>query len=94
MPVTEAQRHRLYEALKANLGPAEADTFMNMLPPTDWNELATKRDLAELRAEFRADLNSEISGLQRTFATWLIASQAGTVAAVGLIVTVVVAFLA
>lgn len=75
MPVTEAERHRLYESLKASLGDAEAETFMNLMPPADWTNLATKQDLAGLRAD-----------LQKTLGTWLFASQAAVIAAVALIV--------
>ncbi len=79
MPVTEAERHRLYESLKASLGDAEAETFMNLMPPADWTDLVTKQDLATAIAGLRADL-------QKTLGTWLFASQAAVIAAVALIV--------
>jgi hypothetical protein len=50
MPVTEAERHHLYESLKAHLGAASADTLMNLIPPIDWSELATKADIGRLDA--------------------------------------------
>jgi hypothetical protein len=37
---------------------------MDLLPPLDWSQIATKQDLAELRAELRsemADLRSDIN---------------------------------
>jgi hypothetical protein len=50
-------------------------------------QLATKTDLAELRGEIRADLLE----VQRTFGTWLFASQAAVIAALGVAAGVVVA---
>ena len=52
----------------------------NLLPPSSWDDLATKRDLAELE-----------SRMTRTFVTWLLASQAVTVTAVGILVGVLLA---
>jgi anti-sigma-K factor RskA len=129
MPVTEAERHRLYESLKSSLGAAEADTLMNLMPSNDWSEFATRRDVehlrsemtaefadvraefadvraefadvrAEMRTEFadvraemrtgfaqvRAEMKAESVALQRTFGTWLFASQAAVIAAVAVIV--------
>lgn len=48
MHVTEAERHHLYESLKNHLGAASADTLMNLIPPFDWSELATKSDLRRI----------------------------------------------
>lgn len=56
MPVTEVRRHKLYESLKTTLGEAEAETFMELIPPTDWTDLATKRDLADQQLVFKRDL--------------------------------------
>lgn len=50
MSATEAERHHLYEVLKSNLGAAPADTLMNLIPPTDWSDIATKSDI-ERRAD-------------------------------------------
>jgi hypothetical protein len=61
MPVTEADRYRLYDSLRTTLGTAEADTFINLMPPFDWTDVATKADLAELRADLRADM-AELRG--------------------------------
>lgn len=83
MPVTEADRHRLHESLKSSLGPVDADTFMNLMPPADWRDVAaTKDDIAALKDDIAA-LRGD---LLRTFGTWLFASQAGVIAAVALIV--------
>ena len=60
MSVTEAQRHELFEAAKSVFGEANAETFMNLQPALDPNEVATKSDLRELRSEMRADFRSEL----------------------------------
>ncbi|TVR21457.1 MAG: hypothetical protein EA389_15000 [Ilumatobacter sp.] len=97
MSVTEAERHHLYEVLKAHLGAASADTLMNLIPPIGWSDLATKSDLASTKAELtaeiaglRGDMAREISTAQselsRTFGTWLFASQAAVIAAMAVIV--------
>jgi hypothetical protein len=46
MATTEHARHRLYQRLNELIGPDEADTLMELLPPTGWADVATKHDLA------------------------------------------------
>lgn len=98
MAVTEAQRHQLYESIKTHLGEPEAETFMSLMPP-DWSDVATRSDMAGLRAELtsdmaglRAEIKSDMAALEtrllRTMGTWLFTSQAILVAAVGTIVAV------
>lgn len=102
MQVTEAERHHLYESLKIHLGSESADTLMNLIPPIDWSELATKSDFRRIDERIDAmsetmatamatktDLAEMRADLMRTFGTWLFASQAAVIACV----TVVVAFL-
>ncbi len=100
MPVTEAERHHLYETLKSSLGVEDAATFMNLMPPANWNDFAMKSDIAGLRAELKGDMaelrvevKSDINQLQRTLGTWLFASQAAVIAAIGVIAAVAVALL-
>ncbi len=50
MTITEADRHRLHQALVNQLGEAEAATLMEHLPPTGWADVATKTDLAHLQS--------------------------------------------
>jgi hypothetical protein len=63
MGLDERSRHDLFVRLEEVLGPGEATTLMEMLPPVGWADVATKRDLdllaATLRAEFQADLNAQ-----------------------------------
>jgi hypothetical protein len=54
MAITEANRHRLYQRLEVVLGPEEATTMMEHLPPVGWADVATKRDLEHLDALWQA----------------------------------------
>ncbi len=54
MTISEETRHRLYRRLEEVLGPEEAATLMEHLPPVGWADVATKRDLDAL--EGRMDL--------------------------------------
>ncbi len=49
MAITEADRHRLHQALVTQLGEAAAATLMEHLPPVGWADVATKTDLAHLQ---------------------------------------------
>jgi len=44
MTITEANRHRLHQALIASVGEEEAATLMEHLPPIGWADVATKSD--------------------------------------------------
>jgi hypothetical protein len=88
MSVTEAERHHLYESLKAHLGAAPADTFMNLIPPGDWSHLATKADLQSVKADLHVEIGALRADLLRTLGTWLFASQAAVVTAVAVIVAI------
>ena len=64
MTTTERQRLDLHHRLDEALGPDHAATLMDSLSPIPWTELATKEDLADLRAELdlrfdRVDLRFE-----------------------------------
>lgn len=76
MAVDERARHELRARLEEILGTDEATTLMHYLPPMDWSEVATKRDLDQLadrlRAEMRElfgdvrrELHQEVGGLRR-----------------------------
>jgi hypothetical protein len=73
MGVDERARHRLYRRLEEVLGPEEAGTLMNHLPPAGLSDLATKADLFLLRAEMealRADLTAQIERGGRRLVMW------------------------
>ncbi|CAN5806945.1 hypothetical protein BH23ACT1_BH23ACT1_15100 [soil metagenome] len=53
MPVDERSRHQLFRRLDEVLGPDQAATLIDHLPPVGWADVATKRDLDAL--ELRLD---------------------------------------
>jgi hypothetical protein len=55
--ITEATRHKLYQRLEAVLGHDEATILMEHLPPVGWADVATKRDVDDLRAATKHDLD-------------------------------------
>ena len=96
MSVTEAQRHQLFEAAKAVFGEANAETFMNLQPTVDLNEVATKNDLRELRADFRSELRLVMAEQKADFRSelhqtiWI--SQAAFAAFLSAVFTIVTVF--
>lgn len=86
MAISEAARNDLYTGLRDVLGAERAETLMSAIPLHDLDEVATKADLAELRAEMaelraefkteiaglRVELHSEIASLRRTMSTWML----------------------
>ena len=48
MAITESSRHHLHQRLDEVLGPDDATTLMEHLPPIGWADVATKRDLGLL----------------------------------------------
>ena len=102
MEVTEQQRHALLTWFEEQLGPERAATMMELIPPARASELATKRDLEELEARlearfdaqdarFDARLEAMRSATLRTAGTWLFASQAAVITAIGVATGVIVA---
>ena len=57
MAIDERARHQLYLRLEEHLGAEAATTLMEHLPPTGWAEVATKRDLDQLRAATKTDVD-------------------------------------
>jgi hypothetical protein len=57
MAIDERARHQLYLRLEEHLGAEAATTLMEHLPPAGWADVATKRDLDQLRAITKADLD-------------------------------------
>ena len=48
MVLDERSRHELYLKREEVLGPEQATTLMEMLPPVGWADVATKHDLDQL----------------------------------------------
>src|SRR5687767_12053456 len=78
MTISDHSRHLLHQRLDEVLGPDDAATLMEHLPPVGWAAVATKRDLdhlgvvlrseiAQLRTEVKAELVGEIGGLRAEF---------------------------
>lgn len=70
MTVDEPRRHALYTKLEEVLGADEAETFMQLTPPTDALRVGLEARMdrleAELRGEIqslRAEMHGEIGGL-------------------------------
>jgi hypothetical protein len=70
MAITEKTRHELYRRLEEILGPDEANTLMEHLPPVGWADVATKADLRSLETRLEAsihvlgsDLRTEMANL-------------------------------
>ncbi len=58
MAISEESRHHLYLRLEEVLGPEEAATLMEHLPPVGWADVATKRDLDALGDALRRDIEA------------------------------------
>jgi hypothetical protein len=91
MSVSEHERHQLFTWFEEHIGSERAATMMSLLPPVGWGEIATRRDLELLEANIDAKLDqldarfeAKLGQIMRTFGTWLFASQAAVIAAVGL----------
>jgi len=67
MPVSEEERLALLSRLTETLGADAARTLMESLPPTHWDQIATKDDLRALEErlvqKFTSEVNKVKSGL-------------------------------
>lgn len=79
MPISEAARTDLYNALRDVLGPQNAETFMSGFPFYALDEVATKADLKVLEAELKADMAAlraeiyaELGSLRKTMFTQMV----------------------
>ena len=81
MAVDDRTRLNLHRKLKTVLGPEEADTLMAHLPPTTWQDIATKDDLRVLGAEIRIDVTKAIDRQTRWMVTFICAWSTVVVAA-------------
>lgn len=93
MAIDERARHELYLRLEEHLGAEAASTLMEHLPPTGWADVATKRDLDQLRTltksdvdrmgdQLRAEFHKSISTHTLTIVFAVMASNAAAVYAV------------
>ena len=61
--VSDQARRDLYDALERHLGPSEAGTLMELLPPVGWADVARQSDLVAIRGEM-AQIRGEIAELR------------------------------
>jgi hypothetical protein len=59
MPVSEFQRHQVFQWFEEAMGPERAAIIMELLPPVGWGDVATRADLELVRAEIRVG-NAEL----------------------------------
>lgn len=69
MTNNDRTRLNLYQKLDQILGTEEANTLMEHLPPVTWNEVVTKRDLAESTGALRSEIEASGSQLRLEFHT-------------------------
>ena len=58
MSISEAERHEIYELIRAATSDRVANNVMSLLPPVGWADVATKSDLDALRTEMRSEFAS------------------------------------
>ena len=73
MPMTEPERHELYELAKHHVNDRFAELMISALPPHP-GRLATKDDLAVLGAELRLEMRELTSQQTRTLMMGLVLS--------------------
>ncbi|MCY3644424.1 MAG: hypothetical protein F4Z00_03580 [Acidimicrobiaceae bacterium] len=68
MAATQAQRAALYTGLVESMDEEAADTLMDQLPPSGWDQLATKEDLAGVELRLQAVLAAAVAEMNTKFA--------------------------
>lgn len=63
MAITEESRYQLFQRLEELLGSEKVATLMELLPPVGWADVATKRDLDQLRGALEARIDAKVDGL-------------------------------
>jgi hypothetical protein len=58
MATSEETRRHLFQRLEEVLGPEEATTLMEHLPPVGWADVATKRDIDALTVATKRDVDA------------------------------------
>ena len=65
---TQAQRAALYASLVDSMGEEAADTLMDQLPPSGWDQMATKEDLAGVELRLKAVFTEAMAEINVKFA--------------------------
>lgn len=76
MAITEESRHHLVSRLEEVLGPEEAFTLIEHLPPVGWADVATKRDLDLLETRLRLEFTQQFGAFRAEFTQELAALRA------------------
>ena len=92
MSTREAARHALYSELERVIGPEHADTLMTHLPLHQSDQVATKSDISDLKAELKADLK-ELKDIVREQQRFYVATVVGSMTALTAIFSLVVGLL-
>lgn len=61
--VSDQARRDLYDVLEQHLGPSEAGTLMELLPPVGWADVARQSDLVAIRGEM-AQIRGEMAQIR------------------------------
>lgn len=64
MTISDQTRHRLHQRLDEVLGPDDAATLMEHLPPAGWADVATKRDLDHFATQLRSEMGTGFDGVR------------------------------
>jgi hypothetical protein len=64
LSVSEDERHQLRIWFEAHMGSDRASVMMRMLPPVGWGDVATKRDLGDVRRDVD-DVRREVEAVRR-----------------------------
>lgn len=75
MVATQARRAALYATLKDTMGDEAAETLIEGLPPSGWEQMATKEDLAGVELRLRTAMAESHAELVKSHAE-LVESQA------------------
>jgi hypothetical protein len=69
MAITEHQRNKLHNRAHEVLGTEEGDALMELLPPTNWGDVATRRDLDQSGTSIRAGFRAEFADFRTEITT-------------------------
>lgn len=87
MAISERARHELYEWFRENAGEDHAETMMDLVPPTGWGDIATRRDLELLEVRIHAEVAELRADIAERMRVQTLTMTTTTIAALGLFAT-------
>jgi hypothetical protein len=72
MAISASARHHLFRKLEELLGPEDATTLIDSLPPGGWENVATKDDVRAVQGELQvlgAELRQEMAEMENRLAS-------------------------